>query len=227
MRRPPVAAPVHGDGRRRRRPRASAPARRSRRRRPGRRRSALNTTRDEDRDRHEDQHQRPHRPRPLRRHAVARQVARHDVEQPGHRRGAGEPQDRDRRDVVDRAEGLAQVLVREIRQRAAVRRAAASRTRPAGSGSWWRGWRAAGSTLMISGGGGEQLAGVADPAGRASRTCPSASPLTCGITATPVSKPDMPSASFGKTSSATPTIASGEECSAVRRPSSRRPCPGR
>lgn len=41
------------------------------------------------------------------------------------------------------------------------------------------------------------------------------SPSTCGITATPVSKPDMPSASFGKTRSATPIIASGEECSAV------------
>ncbi len=41
------------------------------------------------------------------------------------------------------------------------------------------------------------------------------SPLTCGITATPVSKPDMPRASFGNTSSATPTIASGEECAAV------------
>lgn len=41
------------------------------------------------------------------------------------------------------------------------------------------------------------------------------SPLTCGITATPVSKPDMPSASLGKTRSATPTIASGEECSVV------------
>ena len=35
------------------------------------------------------------------------------------------------------------------------------------------------------------------------------SPRTCGITATPVSKPDSPSASFGKTSRATPTIASG------------------
>lgn len=42
-----------------------------------------------------------------------------------------------------------------------------------------------------------------------------ASPRTWGITATPVSNPDMPSASFGKTSSATPTMASGEECSRV------------
>ena len=51
------------------------------------------------------------------------------------------------------------------------------------------------------------------PAG--SRGVSVASPRTCGMTATPVSKPDMPSASLGKTSSATPTIASGEECWAV------------
>ncbi len=51
------------------------------------------------------------------------------------------------------------------------------------------------------------------PAGRASVSV--AAPRTCGMTATPVSKPDMPSASLGKTSSATPTIATGEECSAV------------
>lgn len=57
---------------------------------------------------------------------------------------------------------------------------------------------------------------------RVSRTRPSgrayvsvASPRTWGITATPVSKPDMPSASFGKTRSATPIIATGEECAAV------------
>ena len=40
-----------------------------------------------------------------------------------------------------------------------------------------------------------------------------ASPLTCGITATPVSNPDRPSASFGNTSSAMPIIASGLLCS--------------
>ena len=32
------------------------------------------------------------------------------------------------------------------------------------------------------------------------------SPSTCGMTATPVSKPDRPSASLGKTTSATPTM---------------------
>ena len=35
----------------------------------------------------------------------------------------------------------------------------------------------------------------------------SGSPSTCGMTATPVSKPERPSASFGKTSRATPIIA--------------------
>ena len=35
------------------------------------------------------------------------------------------------------------------------------------------------------------------------------SPSTSGITATPVSKPDSPSASFGKTSSATPIMPNG------------------
>ena len=40
-------------------------------------------------------------------------------------------------------------------------------------------------------------------------------PRTCGITATPVSNPDRPSASFGNTSSATATIISGSACCAV------------
>lgn len=52
------------------------------------------------------------------------------------------------------------------------------------------------------------------PAGRSSVS--DASPLTCGITATPVSNPDRPSASFGKTSSATPTITRTFPCSVVR-----------
>ena len=36
-----------------------------------------------------------------------------------------------------------------------------------------------------------------------------ASPWICGMTATPVSNPERPSASFGKTSSASPTATSG------------------
>ena len=51
------------------------------------------------------------------------------------------------------------------------------------------------------------------PSGEASVS--PASPRTCGITATPVSKPDMPSASLGKTSSATATIISGLPCCVV------------
>ena len=80
----------------------------------------------------EDQYERPHGPRPLGRHAVAGQVARHEVQQAGHRRGAGEPEDQDGAEVVDRAEDVAQVLVREIGEGAAVRRAARPGTPSAG-----------------------------------------------------------------------------------------------
>ena len=62
-----------------------------------------------------DQHHRADRPAPLRRHAVGRQVARHDVDQPGHRRGAGEPEDQHAADVVDGAERLAELLVGQDR----------------------------------------------------------------------------------------------------------------
>ncbi len=42
------------------------------------------------------------------------------------------------------------------------------------------------------------------------------SPSTCGMTATPVSKPDRPSASFGNTTRAMAIIMNGLPCSAVR-----------
>ena len=48
---------------------------------------------DHEGDRGEDEHQRPGGARPVGGHAVAGQVAGHEVEQPGHRRGAGEPED--------------------------------------------------------------------------------------------------------------------------------------
>ena len=48
------------------------------------------------------------------------------------------------------------------------------------------------------------------PAGSASVS--PASPCTCVITATPVSKPDMPSASLGNTSRDSATIISGSPC---------------
>ena len=127
-------------------------------------------------DRGEDQHQRAGRPRPVGRHAVARQVARHDVEQAGHRRRAGEPEDQDRADVVDRAE--------------ARRRDARGRGRPA-RGRWPRRpprtplrgissvvtkLLAISSTLMIDGGGRQQLVGVADAARRAAPACRSDRP---------------------------------------------------
>ena len=53
---------------------------------------------DQEGDGGEHQHQRPDRLRPFRCHAVPGEVAGHQVEQPGHRGGAGEPQDGDRRE---------------------------------------------------------------------------------------------------------------------------------
>ena len=51
------------------------------------------------------------------------------------------------------------------------------------------------------------------PAGRSSVSV--RSPLTCGITATPVSKPESPRASCGKTIRATATIITGLPCAVV------------
>ena len=62
---------------------------------------------------------------------------------------------------------------------------------------------------------GEQLPGAADAAGRALLGVRRHRPVTCGITATPVSKPDRPSASFGKTRRAIPTMMAGLPCCAV------------
>ena len=47
------------------------------------------------------------------------------------------------------------------------------------------------------------------------RRCRSRRRVICGMTATPVSKPERPSASFGKTISAMPTMTSGLPCCAV------------
>ena len=139
---------------------------------------------------------------PLRRHAVAGQILRHQVQQPGHRRGAGEPEDRDRADVVDGAEHLAEMLVREVRQRAPVGRTALGETASAGISIVVTMLLATSITLMMS------AAAVSSfrvlrmrPRGRVSVS--PASPLTSGITATPVSKPERPSASFGNSSIAT------------------------
>ena len=59
--------------------------------------------------------------RPVRRHAVARQVLRHEVQQADHRRRAREPQNRHGAHVVNGAERLAEMLVRQVGERAAVR----------------------------------------------------------------------------------------------------------
>ena len=76
---------------------------------------------------------------------------------------------------------------------------------------------------MISAAVVSSLRGVADAAARDARGVSVGSPSTSGMTATPVSKPESPSASLGKTSRATPTISQrvavlGEE----RVPASRR-----
>ncbi len=77
--------------------------------------------RDDERDGGEDQHQRPDGLGPLRRHAVAGQVARDQVQQAGHRRGAGEPEDGDGGEVVGGAERGSEVLVGQVGQGPAVR----------------------------------------------------------------------------------------------------------
>ncbi len=53
------------------------------------------------------------------------------------------------------------------------------------------------------------------PSGR--RSVSLGAPTICGITATPVSKPERPSASLGNTSRATPTTASQLGCCVVSR----------
>jgi hypothetical protein len=53
-------------------------------------------------------------------HAVAGEVAGHDVEQTGHGAGAGEPEDADGGGVVGSAEAVAEPLVGEVGERAAV-----------------------------------------------------------------------------------------------------------
>jgi hypothetical protein len=80
--------------------------------------------RDQEGGRGEHEDERSHGPGPGRRHPVPGKVARHQVEQPGHGRRPGEPEDRDRRDVVHRAERAAEVGVGEVRERAAVGRPA-------------------------------------------------------------------------------------------------------
>ncbi len=65
-------------------------------------------------DEDEDADQWAGRARPVRGHAVARQVAGDDVEQPRERRGPGEPQDADRGHVIHRPEGVPEPLVRQV-----------------------------------------------------------------------------------------------------------------
>ena len=73
--------------------------------------------RDEERDAGEQRDERPRRARPFGRHAVARQVSGHEIQQARHRRRARKPEDGDRADVVDRPEHIAEVVMGEVRER--------------------------------------------------------------------------------------------------------------
>src|SRR5215208_6137573 len=73
--------------------------------------AGLEDNRDRECDGGVDQHQRPDRPRPFGRHAIAGQVAGDYVQKTRHRGRPREPQDRDRTHVVNRAERDAQLLV--------------------------------------------------------------------------------------------------------------------
>ena len=64
---------------------------------------------DREGDRRERQREGTGGPGPLRGHPIAGQVPGHDVQQPGHGRGAGEPQDADRAQVMGRPKPVAQV----------------------------------------------------------------------------------------------------------------------
>jgi len=100
--------------------------------------------------------------RPIGGHPVPRQIARHDVQQPGHRGRPGEPEDQDRADVVDRPEEVAELFVGEVRQRAPVGRA----TRQEGIGRDRHGRHDTAGTEQHAHdqrGGGQELARVADP----------------------------------------------------------------
>ena len=117
----------------------------------------------------------------------------------------------DRAEVVERAEHLAEVLVREIGQRAAVGRAA-RRERLRRNEQRRDELLPISMTLMMS------AAAAAASCVLRMRACRIAprdrrrSPSTSGMTATPVSKPERPSASFGNSKSATTTIVSGLPC---------------
>ena len=151
--------------------------------------------RDHDADGGEDEDQRANGPRPLRGHAVARQVARDDVEQAGHRRGAGEPEDQDRADVVERAESVAKEFMGKVGERPAVGLPPSSKA-SSGMSNVVTMLLVSRKTLMISGHGQEEM-GVADrPAGFAGVSA--GSPLTSGITTTPVSKPGEPERQLGE-----------------------------
>ena len=114
----------------------------------------------------------------------------------------------DRRDVVDGAERIAEEPVRQIGQRATGGPARPPRTPSGGISSVVTTLLVMRNTLMIS------AADVSNffvlrirPSGF--RSVSPGSPLTSGMTATPVSKPDRPRASRGKTRSATATIIMG------------------
>ena len=79
---------------------------------------------DQEPDEREHQHQRTHGPCPPGRHAVPGQVPGNEVEQPGHRGSAGEPENGDGAQVIDGAEAVPEVFVGQESQGAAVGRAA-------------------------------------------------------------------------------------------------------
>ena len=157
--------------------------------------------RHEDADAGEDDDQRTGRPRPFGRHAVARQVQRHEVQQAGHRRGAGEPQNGNRHQrrtaCQNRSRGTGgrdrPAHVRRPAVRAETLRRESRRTDTT--------LLASRNTLMISAAADRSFLVLRIlPAGLSSVS--DASPRTSGMTATPVSKPDSPSASFGNRMSA-------------------------
>ena len=75
-------------------------------------------------DNKEHHHQRTGLLDPLRSHAEPGQIARDQMQEPSHRGSAGEPQNQDGADVVERPKTVAQILMCQVGQGASAGRAA-------------------------------------------------------------------------------------------------------
>ena len=154
------------------------------------------------------EHERPSGARPVRRHPVARQVLRHEVEQARQRRRPREPQ-RCRSSPGRTRSPNGSPMSRWARNASARPSARPPRANSSGGIMWSsRGRCRSAFTLMMNAAVPSSFCVLAMRDWRiSSGVLPS--PRTSGMTATPVSKPERPSASFGNMTSDITTIISG------------------